>query len=149
MARPLRINIAGGWYHVFHRGTERCDVFECDRDRRYFVELLEQMHDRFRVVLHAYCLMGNHYHGILQTPDANLSEAMQWLHLSYATWFNVRKDRVGALWQGRFGSVPVENSGWAYHLSRYVHLNPVSTDLFGLGKRKRKAGFLPGKRKGF
>jgi REP element-mobilizing transposase RayT len=139
MPRPLRINLPDGWYHVYHRGTERRRIFADDRDREHFLELLEELHTRYRLIIHAYALMDNHYHGILQSPDANLSAGMQWLHTSYAAWFNARYDRVGPFWQGRFGSVPVENSAWAYELSLYVHLNPVCTDMFRLGKKDKKA----------
>ena len=134
MARPLRYNRIDGWYHVFHRGTERRAVFADDRDRAHFLKLLGEMSERYRVAVHAYALMGNHWHGVVRTPEANLSAAMQWLHLSHAAWFNVRWQRAGALWQGRFGSVPVEDENWAYEVSLYVHLNPVCTSAFGLGK---------------
>jgi len=89
--------------------------------------------------VHAYCLLGNHYHLILQTPDANLSQGMQWLGLSYSSWFNARHRRVGPLFQGRFKSVPVEDGAWVYELSMYVHLNPVRTMGYGLDKRRQKA----------
>lgn len=142
MARSLRLNIPDGWYHEYHRGIERRRIFADDRDRSHFVSLLSEMHDRYRVLIHAYVLMPNHYHTVLQTPDANLSDAMQWLHTSYATWFNTRHQRVGPLWQGRFGAKPVENSAWAYEVSLYVHLNPVCTHVFGLGKGNRRAESL-------
>jgi hypothetical protein len=93
--------------------------------------------------------MANHWHGVLQTPEANLSAAMQWLHLSHAAWFNARHDRVGPLWQGRFRAIPIEDGVWAYEVSLYVHLNAVCTEEFGLGKRRKKveaAGLrVPGK----
>ncbi|MFT5241367.1 MAG: putative transposase [Candidatus Promineifilaceae bacterium] len=139
MARSLRLNIPNGWYHEYHRGIERCRIFADDRDRSHFVSLLAEMHDRYRILIHAYVLMPNHYHTVLQTPDANLSEAMQWLHTSYAAWFNTRHRRVGPLWQGRYGAKPVENSAWAYEVSLYVHLNPVCTNVFGLSKGRRRA----------
>ena len=138
MARRLRTNLADGWYHVFHRGIERRIVYADDRDREHFLELLGEVHERFRIRIHAFSLMDNHWHGVLQTPDANLSAGMQWLHLSHAAWFNARHDRVGPLWQGRFRATPVENGAWAYDVSLYVHLNPVSTEEFGLGKRRKK-----------
>lgn len=154
MARPLRGNREDGWYHVFHRGLERRKVFRDDRDREHFLELLGEVVTRYRVVIHAYALMDNHWHGVVQTPEANLSAAMQWLHLSHAAWFNARHRRVGSLWQGRFGAVPIEEGGWAYEVSLYVHLNPVSTEAFGLGKRALRvypwssyriyAGYVPG-----
>lgn len=139
MARPLRMPIEDGWYHVFHRGTERCVIFRDSRDRQHFLDLMGCLPERFRFRIHGFVLMDNHYHAIIQTPDANLSQGMQWLHLSHAAWFNARHDRVGPLWQGRFRDVPVENSAWAYELSLYIHLNVVSTEEFGFGKRKRKA----------
>ena len=138
MARRLRSNRENGWYHVFHRGIERRDVFLDDRDREHFLKLLGAMSDRYRVAIHAFTLMDNHWHGVVRTPDANLSAAMQWLHMSHAAWFNARHQRVGPLWQGRFGAVPVEDEGWAYEVSLYVHLNPVSTAAFGLGKRAKQ-----------
>jgi len=102
MARRLRSNRADGWYHVFHRGIERRDVFLDERDREHFCDLLGERHGRYRVVIHAFSLMDNHGHGVVQTPEANLSAAMQGLHLSHAAWFNARHQRVGPLWQGRF-----------------------------------------------
>lgn len=139
MARRLRSNREDGWYHVFHRGHERREVFREDRDREHFLELLGEVTTRYRVVIHAYALMDNHWHGVVQTPEANLSESMQWLHLSHAAWFNARHQRVGPLWQGRYRAVPVEDGGWAYDVSLYVHLNPVSTEAFGMGKRAKRA----------
>jgi REP element-mobilizing transposase RayT len=139
MARHLRSNRADGWYHVFHRGIERRNVFRDDRDRTHFLEVLEEMQERYRVTIHAYALMANHWHGVVQTPEANLSAAMQWLHLSHAAWFNARHQRVGPLWQGRFRAVPIEDGAWAYEVSLYVHLNPVCTEAWGLGKRAKRA----------
>jgi len=139
MSRPLRVNIADGWYHVMHRGIERRRIFSDDRDRAHFVELLSELPERFRFRIHAFVEMHNHYHAIVQTPDANLSEGMQWLHLGYATWFNIRHDRVGPLFQGRFKSVPIENGAWAYELSVYVHLNPLHIAEFRLSKREKQA----------
>ncbi len=138
MARPLRVNLPDGWYHCMHRGIEKRRLFLDVRDRRRFLELLAEVTERFRFRIHAYTLMDNHYHAILQTPDANLSQGMQWLGLSYSSWFNARHDRVGPLFQGRFKSVPVEEGAWAQELSYYVHLNPVHTSEFGLDKRQRK-----------
>jgi putative transposase len=139
IVRRLRRNTVDGWYHTFHRGIDRWPVFRDDRDRGHFVELLAEAQERFRLRIHAYSLMDNHWHGVLQTPDANLSAAMQWLHLSHAAWFNARHNRVGPLWQGRFRAIPIEDGAWAYEVSTYVHLNPVCVEEFGLGKRAKKA----------
>ena len=123
---------------MYHRGLERRTIFRDDRDRCRFLELLSEIHDRYRIRIFAYCLMSNHWHGVVQTPDANLSGAMQWLHLSYASWFNARYRRVGPVFAGRFGSTPIENGDWAYSVSLYVHLNPVCRGAFDLGKRAQK-----------
>jgi len=125
MARPLRTLISDGWYHVFGRGWDRRAIFEDDRDREHFLELLEGLEDTYRFTIHAYVLMENQRHLLIQTPDANLSRGMQWLNTSYAAWSNARHGRVGTLWQGRYRDVVVENDDWAYELSTYLHLNPL------------------------
>jgi REP element-mobilizing transposase RayT len=103
MARPLRVNIVDGWYHVMHRGIERRRIFDDARDHETFLDLLGETSERYRIRMHhAYCLLGNHYHAIVQTPDANLSEGMQWLGLAYSRLYNIRNNRVGPLFQGRF-----------------------------------------------
>jgi putative transposase len=139
MARPLRRLVVDGWYHVFGRGNERRAIFGGDRDREHFVELLAVLPERFRVRVHAYALMDNHYHAVLQTPEANLSAAMQWFHGSYSAWYNARHSRVGPLFQGRYRAVPVEGGAWAYALSLYVHLNPLRVAGLGLDPRGRVA----------
>ena len=90
MARPLRVDRANGWYHVTARGIERRDIFVDTRSREHFLELLEETTLRFRLKVHAYVLMSNHYHLVVQTPEANLSRAIQWLNVSYVAWFNRR-----------------------------------------------------------
>jgi len=140
MARPLRINIQDGWYHVMSRGLEKRVIFEDARDYEHFVDLLGEMVGRYSVRLHVYVLMRNHYHLLVQTPHANLSRAMQWLNVSYGVWYNLRHARVGPLFQGRFKAVPLEGEGsWALQASVYLHLNPVRIKGLGLGKRERKA----------
>ncbi|MCI0541590.1 MAG: transposase [Verrucomicrobiales bacterium] len=131
MARPLRIARAGGWYHVSTRGNERREIFYTDSDRQHFLELLEGLVEMFRVRLHAYVLMPTHYHLLLEIQIPNLSEAMQWLTVSYAVWFNRRHGRRGHLFQGRFRSVLVEGKSWGLELRRYVHLNPVRLPRLG------------------
>ncbi len=95
MARPLRIEYPGAWYHVTARGNERRAIFRSARDREHFIELLEVCVARFSLRLHAYVLMSNHYHLLLETPEANLSRAMQWFNVSYTVWFNRRHGRCG------------------------------------------------------
>ena len=125
MARPLRIEKAGGWYHVTSRGNERKPIYRDDRDREHFLDLIAEMVSRFRVRVHCYVLMDNHYHLLLELTEANLSRAAQWLNVSYSVWYNRRRGRSGHLLQGRFKSVAVSRDEWALELSRYLHLNPV------------------------
>ena len=139
MARPLRLNRAGLWYHVTSRGNERKAIYRDDRDRRHFIELFAGWRELFRLRLHAYVLMPNHYHLLLQTQEANLSRAMQWLNTSYTIWFNRRHQRAGHLLQGRFKAVVVDADTWALGLSRYVHLNPVRTHQMELDKEQQRA----------
>ena len=93
MARPLRIELAGGKYHLTSRGNERRNVFRDDRDRTRFLELLGELPERFGTLLHAYTLMDNHYHLVIETPEPNLSRAGHWLNVSYSVWFNLRHGR--------------------------------------------------------
>ena len=139
MTRPLRVDVAGGWYHVTSRGIKRRAIFANDAEHLHFLELLPEMSERFRVRVHAHVELTNHYHLIVQTPEANLSRAIQWLNLSHVAWVNRRRNRVGPLLQGRFRSIPVQNSAWAYDLSLYVHLNPVMRKAHGLDKGGKKA----------
>jgi REP element-mobilizing transposase RayT len=147
MARPLRIERPGGRYHVTARGNERKAIYRTDSDRAHFLELLAEATERFAIRLHAYVLMENHYHLLVETPEANLSRAMQWLNVSYSIWFNRRHHRAGHLLQGRFKAVIVEDDhGWQ-EVGRYVHLNPVRVAGLGLDKRQRaasKAGLTQG-----
>ena len=139
MSRPLRVEIAGGWYHVTARGDHGMAIF-CDRrDEEHFGELLAEMREQFRVQILAYVLMGNHYHLMVCTPDANLSRAIQWLNVSYSVWFNKRRGEVGHVFQGRFKAIVVEGEGWGVALSEYVHLNPVRIQRLGQDKRSRAA----------
>jgi len=142
MARPLRINRAGVWFHVVARGTDRKDIFQTEADRRHWLELLGEFVHRFRLRIHAYVMMSNHYHLLLETPEANLSAAMQWLQTSYSMWFNRKRGRVGPLFQGRYKAMLVEAQTWGWAVSRYVHLNPVRIKPLGLGKQARAADRL-------
>jgi REP element-mobilizing transposase RayT len=139
MARALRIERAGGRYHVTARGNERKDIFRNDSDRFHFLELLGELGELFGTRAHAYVLMSNHYHLLLETVEANLSRAMHWLNGGYCGWFNRRHRRSGHLLQGRFGAFLVEDDhGWQ-ELARYVHLNPVRVARLGLDKSARAA----------
>jgi putative transposase len=140
MARPLRVDVAGGWYHVMARGIERRAIFADARDHEHFLELLAELGPRYGIEAHAYVLLGNHYHLLIRTPLANASAAMQWLNVSYSVWFNKKRERVGHVFQGRFTSVLIDGEGsWALKASVYVHLNPIRTSGYGLGKAANRA----------
>ena len=138
MARLLRVDRPRLWYHLTARGNKRRTTFRDDRDREHFLELLGQWVERFGLRLHAYVLMPNHYHLLAETTQANLSQAMQWLNVSYTVWFNRRHQRAGHLFQGRFQSVIVEPQTWGLGLSRYLHLNPVRVGSLGLNKAAQR-----------
>lgn len=125
MARPLRITYPGAYYHVTTRGNERGDVYKSQRDREKFLSYLESASERYGAVIHAYCLMRNHYHLLVETPHGNLSEIMQHINGAYTTYFNVKRKRAGHLFQGRFKAILIEADEYAAELSRYIHLNPV------------------------
>jgi putative transposase len=125
MARPIRIEFSGAVYHVMARGNDRRSIYRDDQDRQTFLATLAEMVQRFGVKVHAYCLMPNHYHLVLTTPVANLSQAVGWLQVTYTVRFNRRHRRSGHLFQGRFKAQLVEADEYAQWLVEYVHLNPV------------------------
>ncbi|OGP99623.1 MAG: hypothetical protein A2026_02525 [Deltaproteobacteria bacterium RBG_19FT_COMBO_46_12] len=129
MARPLRLEYPGAFYHVLNRGNNLEYLFRNERDREKFLALLGKAKDRFSLVIHTYCLMDNHYHLLLETKEPNLSQAIQWLNVSYATYFNRRYRRPGHLFQGRFKAILIEADEYLRPLSRYIHLNPVRAKL--------------------
>lgn len=147
MPRQLRHHVPGGWYHITTRGIGRRTIFETDRDHEHFLELLAEMVERYSILLHAHCELSNHYHLLLESPEGNVSQAMQWLNTSYSVWFNLKHSRSGALFQSRFKSIPVDSEGsWALECAMYVHLNPVRIKALGLGKQERsqeKSGMIP------
>lgn len=137
MARPLRLVIAGGMYHITSRGNERHAIYRDNRDREQFFQLLSKLADRFDVEIIAYVLMDNHYHLFIQTLRTNLSQAIQWLNVSYGVWFNRRHRRCGHLFQGRFGAQLIDPER-VLSVVDYIHLNPARVTIYGFGKRDRK-----------
>jgi REP element-mobilizing transposase RayT len=129
MARPLRIEYPGAFYHVTSRGNEQKDVFKSQKDREKFLSYLESATERYSAVIHAYCLMSNHYHFLLETPVGNLSQIMRHINGAYTTYFNIKRKRAGHLFQGRFKAILVEADEYATELSRYIHLNPVRAGI--------------------
>lgn len=129
MARPLRIEYPGAFYHVTARGNEQKDIFKSQRDREKFLLYLEMATQRYDAVIHAYCLMNNHYHLIVETPRGNLSQIMKHINSSYTTYYNVKRKRVGHLLQGRYKAILVAADEYATELSRYIDLNPVRAGI--------------------
>lgn len=129
MARPLRIEFPGAIYHVTSRGNAKQTIFIDDEDRGRFFDALSIVLDRFQWLCHAYCLMKNHYHLLIETPNSNLSRGMRELNGVYTQGFNQRHRRAGHLFQGRYKAIIVEKDNHLLSLCRYVVLNPVRIGL--------------------
>ncbi len=125
MGRPLRIEYAGALYHITARGNEGKRIFLDDGDRKKFLGIVGDYHDRYGILIHSYVLMGNHYHLILETPKGNLLKVMHGLNGGYTGYFNRKYGRAGHLFQGRYKGILVDKDSYLIPLSRYVHLNPV------------------------
>jgi putative transposase len=129
MSRPIRIEFPDALYHVTARGDRREEIFEDDADRQMFLSILEQVITQFNWLCHAWCLMDNHYHLMIQTPDGNLSKGMRQLNGVYTQASNRRHRRVGHLFQGRFKAILVDSDAYLLELTRYVVLNPVRAGM--------------------
>lgn len=148
MARPLRIEFAGALYHITSRGDGREDIFIDDDDRALFLHIVSTACERFNWCVHAYCLMDNHYHLVIETPDANLSKGMRHLNGVYTQSFNRKHKRVGHVFQGRYKAVIVQKESYLLELARYVVLNPVRARMVRSAKDwpwssyRKTAGFI-------
>lgn len=125
MARPLRIEYAGALYHVTSRGDGQEDIYREDADRVAFLGVIGDVCERFNWVMHAYCLMDNHYHLLVETPNANLAKGMRQLNGVYTQTFNRTHARVGHVFQGRYKAILVQKETYLLELARYIVLNPV------------------------
>jgi REP element-mobilizing transposase RayT len=129
MGRTLRIQLPGGLYHVFARGNARAAIFDDDADYATNLGMLTKTIKRFDWLCHSFCLMPNHFHLLLETPEPNLAAGMHVLNLSYARYFNWRYRRVGHLFQGPYKSIAIRDDDHFLEVTRYLALNPVRAGL--------------------
>ena len=129
MARPLRIEYPGAVYHITSRGNEKKPVFKDDEDRETFLRILTQVNKRYHWLCHAYCLMDNHYHLLVETPDGSLSLGMRQLNGVYTQAFNKRRNRTGHLFQGRYKAILIQKDSHLLEVCRYVVLNPIRAGM--------------------
>lgn len=134
MARPLRLEFAGALYHVTSRGDRQEDIYDDDDDRQVFLSVMASVCESCNWICHAYCLMSNHYHLLVETPDANLSRGMRQLNGVYTQTFNRRHGRVGHVFQGRYKAILVDRENYLLELSRYIALNPVRAGMVASAK---------------
>lgn len=134
MTRPLRIEFPGALYHVTSRGDRQEDIYLDDEDRKAYLDVLKNVCERFNWVVHAYCMMSNHYHLLIETPDSNLSQGMRQLNGVYTQCFNRHHKRVGHVYQGRYKAILVQKETYLLELARYIVLNPVRAEMVRAAK---------------
>src|SRR5215472_9367760 len=142
MGRKLRVEYPGAIYHVMNRGDHREPIFRDDHDRKLFLETLGQACLKTGWQIHSYCLMSNHFHAVIETPQANLVSGMKWFLGTYTGRFNRKHKLFGHLFSGRYKALVVDGSGTGYQATvcDYVHLNPVRAKLL---RREQKLGAYP------
>ena len=129
MSRPLRIEYPGAWYHVMNRGRRREDIFLDETDYHLFLDVLKDTAKMWNLKVSAYCLMSNHYHLLVQTPEGNLSRCMRHLNGVYTQRFNLKHGLDSQLFRGRYKSVLVEEDSHLLELLRYIHRNPLEARI--------------------
>jgi len=129
MARSLRLEYSGALYHVTSRGDRREDIYEDDTDRRVFLDLFSDVCESYNWDCHGYCLMSNHYHLLIETPEPNLTHGMRQLNGVYSQKYNHRHKKVGHVFQGRYVSILVDKESYLLELTRYIVLNPVRANM--------------------
>ena len=129
MSRPLRLEFPDALYHVTSRGDRREDIYEDNVDRQRYLDVFEEVIKQFNWICYAYCLMDNHYHLLIQTPEGNLSKGMRQLNGIYTQAYNRRHNKTGHLFQGRYKAILVDEDAYLLELSRYIVLNPVKAHM--------------------
>lgn len=140
MARRPRLFAAGLLYHVIVRGNQRQKTFLSDQDYRAYLERLAKYRERYRYNVHAYCLMPNHVHLLLESSDQPLAKLMQGLQQSYSQYFNLNHRKVGHVFQGRYKAIICAKDEYLLELVRYIHLNPVRAGMVKTPERYRYSG---------
>lgn len=125
MARPLRIEYPNAAYHVYDRGHQKRKIFLDKQDYWYFLNCIDEVYRSNALIVLSFCLMPNHFHLYVETPNADLQRAMHKLKLKYSSYFKKKYDYHGTLYEGRYNAILVESDSYALILSRYIHLNPV------------------------
>ena len=147
MARPLRIEYDDALYHITSRGNARKSIFAGDEDRKIFLDTLKKVNEKYNFLCHAYCLMNNHYHLLIETPDGNLSKGMRQLNGVYTQRYNRRNNKTGHIFQGRYKAILIQKENHFLEVCRYIVLNPVRARTVKLPKEwkwssyKATAGF--------
>jgi REP-associated tyrosine transposase len=141
MSRPLRIEYSEAVYHVTSRGNAKRPIFKDDKDRWSLLDVLEEVKDRYHWFCHAYCLMNNHYHLIIETLHGNLSKGMRQLNGIYTMRFNRRHGSVGHVFQGRYKAILVQKESHLLEVCRYVVLNPLRAKTVEVPERWRWSSY--------
>ena len=129
MSRPLRIEYEDAYYHVMNRGRGRQKIFHGEDYYNAFLDTLNEAHERFGLQIHAYCLMGNHYHLLVKTPEGELQRAMRHIGGVYTQRYNRLKRTDGALFRGRYKAILIDDDEYLLHVSKYIHRNPLEAKL--------------------
>jgi len=129
MARALRLSFENAFYHIIARGIRKENIFYSDKDKKVFLDKINETFEKYSFICYAYCLMDNHYHLFIQTPIVNISEGMHYLNTSYANWFKAKYKLTGPIFQGRYKSILIDADSYALVLSAYVHLNPLRAGM--------------------
>jgi len=141
MARPLRFCVPGLSVHVYCRGNRKEPIFFSERDYRVFLSKLQEALIKYDIVCYAFCLMPNHYHLFLKMRQANLSAGIHYLNSSFSNWLKAKHKITGHVFQGRFGSVIVDDAAYALFLSAYIHLNPVRAKICAFPEEYRWSSY--------
>ena len=141
MARPLRIEYPGAFYHILARGQRKDLIVYSDNDHEEFFGRLKETAQKYHLRIHAYVLMHNHYHLLLETPNGNLAKAMHYFNASYTNYFRTKHRLVGSVFQGRYKSILVEKDAYLLGLSAYIHLNPVRAGMTKTPEEFRRSSY--------